>query len=66
MYAHVPVKVPRLRKAQHANAALVRLLTAVYSHVLGQGRRIAERLLAHATSEENRGRLSALNGNHAT
>ena len=33
---HVPVEVSRLREAQHTQLALVRLLPAVYPHVLRQ------------------------------
>ena len=51
MYAHVSIEVAGLGEAQHANTALIWLLTAVYSHMLRQGRWIAERLLAHATPE---------------
>ena len=41
MYAHVSIEVAGLGEAQHANTALIWLLTAVYSHML----------LAHATPE---------------
>ncbi len=44
---HVPVEVARLGEAQHAQLALVRLLSAVYPHVLRQRRRVRERLPAH-------------------
>ena len=49
----MPVEVAGLGETQHADATLVWLLSAVYPHVLGQRRRVAERLLAHAASGED-------------
>ena len=50
MYSHVSVEVARLREAEVAELALVRLLTGVNAKVLCQRTRVGKSFFAHATS----------------
>ena len=51
VYPHMPVEIARLREAEVAELALVRLLARVDAEVLGQRARVGEGLFAHAASE---------------
>lgn len=47
---HVPVQVSGLGKPEHAEFALVRLLSRVYPEVFGESRRVRESLLAESAT----------------